>query len=135
VKRLAIVAAFVAIAACSKQRESDCRTLVQTVGPAHASLTEALGKSDTPPESLETEAAGWEATAKALSALDLKDEGVKTLASEYADVLRRAAKARREMGAAATALDPAAQAKAQAASIGLVTDEMQVKAKVDATCR
>jgi hypothetical protein len=135
VRRLAIAAAFVAIAACSKQRESDCRTLVQTVGPAHASLTEALGKSDTPPEALETEAAGWESTAKSLSAIDFKDEGVKTLASEYADVLRRAAKARRDLAAAASAMDPANQAKAQAASVTLVTDEMQVKAKVDAACR
>jgi hypothetical protein len=132
---VAIAAAFVAIAACSKQRESDCRTLVQTVGPAHASLTEALGKSGTPPEALETEAAGWESTAKSLSTIDFKDEGVKALASEYADVLRRAAKARRDLAAAATALDPANQAKAQAAAVTLVTDEMQVKAKVDAACR
>jgi hypothetical protein len=132
---VAIAAAFVAIAACSKQRESDCRTLVQTVGPAHASLTEALGKSDAPPEALETEAAGWESTAKSLSTIDFKDEGVKALASEYADVLRRAAKARRDLAAAATALDPANQAKAQAAAVTLVTDEMQVKAKVDAACR
>jgi hypothetical protein len=135
VKQLVIAAAVVAIAACNKQRESDCRTLVQTVGPAHASLTTTLGKSDTPPETLETEAAGWEETAKTLSALDVKDEGVKTLASEYADVLRRAAKARRDLGAAAGTLDPAAQAKAQAASVALVTDETQVKAKVDAACR
>jgi hypothetical protein len=135
VKRLAIVVGFLAIAACSKQRESDCRTLVQTVGPAHASLTEALGKSDTPPDALETEAAGWESTAKSLLAVEFKDEGVKTLASEYADVLRRAAKARRDLAVAATALDPANQAKAQAAAVTLVTDEMQVKAKVDAACR
>ncbi len=133
-KRLAF-ALVLTLDACSKEKGEDCKKLVQAVGPQHAALAEAFGRSDQQPSELETQATSFEAAAKQLEALDVKDEGVKALASEYAGVLGTAAKVRRDQATAGTALDPAAAAKAQAAAVGLVTDELRVKAKIDTACR
>lgn len=133
-KRLAL-ALTLSLLACSKEKGEDCKKLVQAVGPRHAALTEAFGRSDQQPSELETQATTFEAAAKELQALDVKDEGVKALASEYAGVLTSAAKVRRDQATAGSALDPTAAAKAQAASVTLVTDEMRVKAKIDTACR
>jgi len=120
---------------CSKDRGPDCQKLVQTVGPLHASLTEAFGRSDQTPADLETQALGFEKGAADLQALDVKDETVKAIASEYSGVLTQAAKVRRDMAAAGGALDPTAAGKAQASATTLLMDETRAKARIDTTCR
>lgn len=124
-----------ALLACSKDKAADCQKLVQSAGPRHAAFASAFGQSDTPAETLEAEAQSFEKGAAELQALDVKDEGVKTIANEFASVLTKAAKVRRDQAAASGALDPQAAATTQAAVVSLAAEEMRVKAKIDATCR
>lgn len=131
---LAIVLVVTALG-CNKDKGPDCQKLVQTAGPLHASLTEAFGRSDQQPDALETQAVAFEKGAADLNALDVKDETVKSIASEYAGVLVQAAKVRRDMATAAGGLDPTAAAKAQAGATTLLMDETRAKAKIDTTCR
>ena len=134
-KRASIAFVAIALFGCGKQKEADCRTLVQAVGPAHASVIEAFRRGDQEPAELETQANGWEQSAKSLRALAVKDDDVKALASDYADVLDKAAKLRRDMASSASALDPTAAAKAQAGAAEFIIDETKLKVRVDATCR
>jgi hypothetical protein len=120
---------------CSKERGADCTKLVQTAGPQHAALSQAFGRSDQSPADLETEAVSFEKGAADLNALDLKDEAVKGIATDFASMLTRAAAIRRDQAAAAGGLDPAAAAKAQASATTFMVDEMKVKARLDTQCR
>ena len=134
-----IVIAAVAFAglqssACNKEKGADCQRLVQTAGPAHSALKEAFGRSDQLPPDLEAQAESWEKTAAELKALALKDSSIQTLANEYAAVIERAAKIRRDMAAAGTALDPTAAAKSQAAATSFITDEMKAMSHIQTTC-
>ncbi|MBI2388016.1 MAG: hypothetical protein HYV09_00235 [Deltaproteobacteria bacterium] len=131
-----IVLAFVLVAlGCNKEKGADCQKLLQVAGPQHASLREAFGRSDQQPSDLEAQAVAFEKGAADLEALDVKDESVKAIATEYAGVLKQAAQVRRDMAASAGALDPAAAAKAQAGATSLIVEETRVKAKIDTTCR
>ncbi len=127
--------ALLTLSACNKEKGPDCQKLVQLAGPRHLELSNAFGQSAQAPSELETQAASFEQGAKDLEALDVKDDSVKSLAREYAAVLNNAAKVRRDLAAAASALDPVAQAKVQASATSLVTEEMRVKARIDTTCR
>lgn len=134
-KALLAIGLLVGLLGCNKDKGPDCQKLVQTAGPLHASLTEAFGRSDQQPDALEAQAVAFEKGATDLGALELKDESVKALATEYAGVLTAAAKVRRDMATAAGGLDPAAAAKAQAGATTLMMDETRAKAKIDTTCR
>lgn len=123
------------LVACSKEKSADCTKLVQTAGPQHAALSEAFGRSDQSPADLETQAVAFEKGAADLTALDLKDETVKGIATDYAAVLTKAAAIRRDMATAAGALDPTAAAKAQANATTFMVEETRVKARLDTTCR
>lgn len=123
------------LAACSKEKGADCTKLVQTAGPQHAALSDAFGQSGQSPADLETQAVAFEKGADELNALDVKDETVKSIATEYAGVLTKAAGIRRDMAAAANALDPTAAAKVQANATSFMVEETRVKAKIDTTCR
>jgi hypothetical protein len=130
---LAIVVLLAALG-CAREKNGDCQKLVQTAGPLHASFAEVFGRSDQPPSELETQAVAFEKGAADLNALDVKDETVKAIATDYAGVLTRAAAVRRDMAAAGGALDPTAAAKSQAAATSLAVDETRVKARMNATC-
>ena len=119
---------------CSKERGQDCTKLVQTAGPLHATFLEVFGRSDQSPTELEAQAVAFEKGAADLTALDVKDDTVKSIATDYAGLLGQAAKARRDMAAASGALDPSAAAKAQVAATNLVVEETRVKAKMNTTC-
>jgi hypothetical protein len=133
--RSLILLAFVSLVACKKEQAADCQKLVQTAGPQHAALSEAFGNSSAPPEELEKQAAGFEKGAADLTALDVKDETVKSIATDYANILTKAAKIRRDIAAAASGMDPTAAAKAQAGATSFMVEETQVKARIDMTCR
>lgn len=120
---------------CSKEKGSDCQKLVQFVGPQRQALSESFGQSNQTPTELETLAATYDKTAADLNALDLKDESVKQVASDYAVIFSKAAKIRRDQAAAGGALDPAAAAKSQASATTFVVEEMRIKARLDTTCR
>lgn len=130
---LAIVLVFAAVG-CSKAKGEDCQKLVQTAGPLHASFLEAFGRSDQQPSELETQAVAFDKGAADLGALQFKDDNIKAIATEYAGLLTQAAKVRRDMAAAAGALDPAAAAKSQVGATNLMVDETRVKAKMNTTC-
>ena len=132
--RLPMVLVIAALGCSKAQGGGDCKTLVQTAGPLHATFAEVFGRSDQPPEALEKEAAAFDKGAADLVALDVKDDGVKAIATEYAAVLTKAAKIRRDMASSAGALDPTAAAKSQAAATQLAVEETQVKAKMNTTC-
>lgn len=134
-KPLLAIVLLLAAPGCNKEKGQDCQKLVQTAGPLHASFREAFGRSDQQPTELETQAVAFEKGATALEALDVKDETVKGIASEYAGVLTQAAKVRREMAGAADGLDPVAAGKAQASATTLLMDETRAKARIDTTCR
>lgn len=121
--------------ACKKEQSADCQKLVQTAGPQHTALKDAFGQSSQPPEELEKQAVAFEKGAADLNALDVKDDTVKSIATDYANVLTKAAKLRRDMASAASAMDPTASANAQAAAASFMIEETQVKARMDATCR
>jgi hypothetical protein len=124
----------VVLPACSKEKGADCQKLVQMTGPAHSAVKDAFGRSDQLPADLEAQAEAWEKTAAELKALALKDSSIQAIATEYAGVLETAAKIRRDMAAAGTALDPTAAAKSQAAAAGFITDEMKAMSKIQTTC-
>lgn len=127
---------FIALlTACSKERGADCQKLVQTAGPQHAALSDAFGKSGQTPEDLGAEATAFEKGAAELTALDLKDDAVKSIATDFAAMLTKAAGIRRDQAAAAGSLDPAAAAKAQASATSFMVEEMRVKARLDTQCR
>ncbi len=134
-RRFLALFAIVSLFACKKEQGADCQNLVQTAGPQHAALAEAFGRSDQAPEELEKQAASFEKGAADLAALDLKDETVKSIASDYANILTKAAKIRRDLAAAASAMDPASAAKAQAGATSFMVEETQVKVRIDTTCR
>jgi len=124
---------LLAVAGCGKKVNGDCQKLVQLVGPQHASLTAAFGRSDQTPAELEAQALGWEKAASELNAAPFETEEVKNLATRFASSLTAAAKIRRDMAAAG--LEPAAAAAAQAAAATFVVDETKAKAAIDMTCR
>jgi len=127
--------AVLSLLACRKEQNADCQKLVQTAGPQHAAVAAAFGNSSAPPDQLETEAASFEKGAADLAALDLKDDTVKGIATDYASVLTKAAQIRRDQAAAAGSMDPAAAAKAQANATSFMVEETRVKARIDTTCR
>jgi hypothetical protein len=120
---------------CNKERGADCTKLVQTAGPKHAALSQAFGQSNQSPADLEAEAVSYEKGAAELNALDIKDDAVKSIATDFAAILTRAAAIRRDQATAAGGLDPAAAAKAQASATTFMVDEMKVKARLDTQCR
>lgn len=124
-----------AMLACNKERGGDCTKLVQAAGPLHSTLSTNFGNSSQTPEQLEAEAVSYEKGAADLNALDLKDDAVKGIASDFATMLTKAAKIRRDQAAAAGSLDPTAAGTAQAAATGFMVEEMRVKARLDTQCR
>jgi hypothetical protein len=133
--RSLLLFAVMTLFACKKEQSADCQKLVQTAGPQHAALSEAFGNSSASPEDLEKQAASFEKGAADLGALDLKDETVKGIATDYASILTKAAQIRRDMATAAGGMDPAAAAKAQANATSFMVEETKVKARIDTTCR
>lgn len=120
---------------CSREKGSDCQKLVQLAGPQRAAMAEAFGQSNQSPAELEALAVSYDKTAADLSALDLKDESIKQIATDYAALFTKAAQIRRDQAAAAGSLDPAAAAKSQATSTTFVVDEMRMKARLNTTCQ
>lgn len=131
----ALIAVSLVGLGCSKERGADCTKLVQTAGPQHAALSQAFGRSDQSPSDLEAEAVAFEKGASDLTALDIKDDAVKGIATDFAGMLTRAAAIRRDQAKAAGGLDPSAAAKAQASATTFMVDEMKVKARLDTQCR
>lgn len=132
-KALLLVVLAVAPAGCGKKTTGDCQKLVQLVGPQHASLTAAFGRSDQPPAELETQALGWEKAAQDLTATTFETEEVKGLATQFAGVLTNAARVRRAL--AASASDPAGLTQAMAQATSFMVEETKAKAAIDMTCR
>lgn len=122
-----------ALGGCGKKTTGDCQKLVQQVGPQHASLTAAFGRSDQSPSELETQAQGWEKAAQDLTATTFETEEVKALATQFAGVLTNAAKVRRALAASAT--DPAGLTQAMAQATAFMVEETKAKAAIDMTCR
>src|SRR5688572_59390 len=133
--RSLILFAVVSLIACKKEQGADCQKLVQTAGPQHAAVSEAFGNSNASPEDLEKQAVAFEKGAADLNALDVKDETVKSIASDYANILTKAAQIRRDMATAAGAMDPASAGKVQANATAFMIEETRVKARIDTTCR
>ena len=128
-----VVVGLFAASGCGKKTNGDCQKLVQLVGPQHASLTAAFGRSDQAPAELEAQALGWDKAAAELNAATFETEDVKNLATRFATSLTTGAKIRRDMAAAG--LEPAAAAAAQAAAATVIVEETKAKAAIDMTCR
>ena len=127
------LAAGVLMLGCSKKKNDDCQKLVQAVGPQHAAVAAAYGRSDQTPAELEEQAVAWEKASVELAALPLESEDVKSLAGQFSSVLAKAARIRR--GMAGAGLDPMAAGKVQAEAVSFMVEESKAKAALDIACR
>ncbi len=136
--RIVSCAALLAVFAlgCGKKKADDCQRLVQAIGPQHASLTAAYGRSDQTPEDLEAQAVGWDKAAQEIAALAFENDEVKGLATQFSGILTKAAKIRRDMAVAArNTLDPAGAIQAQSQAVAFMVEETKAKASLDMACR
>ncbi len=113
-----IVSAPFLVAACGFGKVQECNKLIQTANAQQENVKKATDKlkASNSAGDVENMASTFENAAKAIAAVELKDEKLKQLSKDYQDMLNDAAKNCREMAAGMRAKD---QAKINKASTGL----------------
>lgn len=135
---VALIVGVPALTSCGMGKIAECNKLIQTANAQQEGLKKATTKlkdSQSNPSEIENMASTFDNSAKAIGAVELKDEKLKQLAKDYQDLLKRAGKNSRDMAAALRRKDNAAMTRASTALNTVGPDESKVVSSINDYCQ